>query len=150
MKPRNALTVFRFLGDHLKNVQVRFSAESKIDSKVNCPALQEHECQEHLYLNCAKTFCLVKYKTDNQNILRYSWNLSFFHFKPMILFWQKILFLVQLSMLCPLLPNWHGFCRGQKIIDQPSKIECRDKLLDCSLFVLSQSYKHALFVWDHE
>ena len=80
MKPRNALTVFRFLADHLKNVQVRFSAESKIDSKVNCPALQEHECQEHLYLNCAKTFCLVKYKTDNHYILRYSWNLSFFHF----------------------------------------------------------------------
>ena len=65
MKPRNALTVFRFLADHLKNVQVRFSAESKIDSKVNCPALQEHECQEHLYLNCAKTFFLVKCKRYN-------------------------------------------------------------------------------------
>ena len=46
---------FRFLAHHLKNVQVRFSAESKIDCNVNCPAYQEHECQEHLCLNCAKT-----------------------------------------------------------------------------------------------
>ena len=86
MKSRNALIFFRFLAHHLKNVQVRSSAESKIDCKVNCPVYQEHECQEHLYLNCAKTFCLVKYKTYNHYILRYSWNLSFFHFKPMILF----------------------------------------------------------------